>query len=136
MNSKLQKNLELLTGNSGEHHLEVLFEWLIKVEGAFDAPLMEVLEHSTFKILQAESVYVLLIRYPRITHKCMLYRIKPIEGPNGKLYLEDFAAFCNGKYQTVRNCKKYISSNICMSYEHACTQRLLNGMTTNCTVIS
>lgn len=167
INSKLQKNIEYLTGNSNEYHLDILFEWLaselsqiiytinlakmgvlntaildfdevnqiIKTEKNFDAPLMEILEHATFKILQMGSIYVILIRYPIIEQKCMLYNIKPIEREMGKLQLEEFTTYCNYQYVTVRNCKKYVNTNICRYYEHTCTQELLNGIKTNCTLI-
>lgn len=108
---------------------------IIKEERNFSAPLMEVLGHSTFKILEVDLVYVLLIRYPRIEQKCMLYDIRPLEKEIGKLKLERFATYCNGKYLTVRNCKKYVAINICRHYEHTCTQELLNGIKTKCTMV-
>lgn len=36
--------------------------------------LMEILEHSTFKILRIKSVYVLMIKYPLLEKKCMLLK--------------------------------------------------------------
>lgn len=108
---------------------------IIKIEQKFDAPLMELLEHSTFKIMQIKSVYILLIKYPIIKEKCMLYNVKPIETENGKLQLESFATQCNGTYNTVHQCKKYINTNLCKYHEHTCTEELLNGFKTNCTII-
>lgn len=61
---------------------------IIKKEKGYDAPLMEILEHAIFKILQVNSVYVMLIRYPKIDKKCMLYKIRPVELESGKLKLE------------------------------------------------
>lgn len=108
---------------------------IIKVEKNFDAPLMEILEHATFKVIQVKSLYLLLIKYPVIERKCMLYSIRAIALEEGKLNLEPFATQCDGKYVTVRECKKYVSTNICKYYEHTCTQDLLNGLRTNCTMI-
>lgn len=48
---------------------------VMKKDGAQGAPLLEILEHSTLKILEIRSVYVLLIRYPKTEQKCMLYAI-------------------------------------------------------------
>lgn len=42
---------------------------IIKEEKKFDAPLLEILEQSEFKILQINSIYVLLIKYPKIEEK-------------------------------------------------------------------
>lgn len=100
-----------------------------------DAPLMEILEHSEFKILQIKSVYVLLVKYPKIKEKCKLFNIRPVELEGGKLDLENFVAQCNTNFITVKNCKKYISTNICSYFEHTCTQELLNGRKANCTMI-
>lgn len=108
---------------------------IIKTERSFGAPLIEILEHSTFKFLQMNSVYVLLIRYPRIERKCMLYRVKPIEKRMGKLKLEEFAAYCDREYLTVRDCRKYINTNICRYFEHTCTQKLLNGINAKCSMV-
>lgn len=108
---------------------------IVKKEKKFEAPLMEILEHATFKILQVNSIYVMLIRYPVIEQKCMLYRIKPIELNMGKLELEEYAMHCDQGYQTVCNCKKFVTTNICEYKEHTCTSDLLNGIKTNCTVI-
>lgn len=108
---------------------------MAKSEKNFGAPLTEVLGHSTFKILRADSVYVLLIRYPKIEQKCMLYSVKPIEKEMGKLELEEFAAYCNEKYSDVRDCRKYVSANICRQSKHTCTQELLNKIGTKCSVV-
>lgn len=167
INTKLQRNLEFITGNSVEHHLELLFEWLlselteiihtinlakmgilntavlnveeinqiIKAEGKFDAPLMEILEGSTFKIIQAGSIYVLLLRYPKIESKCVLFAVRPIGTDQGKLELANEVAHCNGRYHSIRECKKGIGISICRNSSHSCTERLLNGEHANCSLI-
>lgn len=68
---------------------------VLKVEKRRDAPLLEILEHSTFKILMVKSVYVILIRFPKLEQKCMLYTVRPIANKKGKLHLEKFVAYCN-----------------------------------------
>lgn len=108
---------------------------IIKSEKIADTPLMEVLEHSTFKIIQAKSIYVLLLKYPKIEQKCMFYQVRSIEKDFGKLQLEKFVSHCNDKFEAVKDCKKYVSSNICKYQAHSCTEELLNGRYTNCTVI-
>lgn len=108
---------------------------IIKEEANFDVPLMEILEHATFKILQTGSIYVLLIKYPKIKEKCMLYSIRPVELEVGKLQLENDAMFCNSTYISVQQCKKYVNTNICRYQGHSCTEQLLNGFKANCTVI-
>lgn len=108
---------------------------IIKDEAKFDAPLMEILEQATFKILQVDSVYIMLIKYPIIDKKCMLYNVKPIELEMGKLKLEEFVVNCEKQYITVRDCKKYITTNICKYSEHTCTEKLLNGIKANCTIV-
>lgn len=108
---------------------------ILKKEISYDAPLMELLEYSTVKIMQINSSYVVMIKYPKIAKKCMLYAVKPIELRHGKLGLEDFAANCNNTYMTVKNCKKYVATNICQMHTHTCTEELLNGINTNCTMV-
>ena len=65
----------------------------------------------------------------------MLDNVKPIELQMGKLQLEEFTAHCDRQYVTVRDCKKYVNTNICKYYEHTCTQELLNGNKANCTMV-
>lgn len=89
--------------NTAALNLDEIHE-IIKAKKKFDAPLMEILEHSSFKIIQAKSIYVLLMKYPKIEQKCKLHKVKSIEKDEGKLCLEEFAAFCDGKYLTVKNC--------------------------------
>lgn len=108
---------------------------IINKENRSDAPLMEILEHSIFKILEVNSVYVLLIKYPVVEEKCMLYSIRPVELESGKLQLEESAAFCTDNFITVRECKKYITTNLCKYFEHTCTQELINGNKTQCTIV-
>lgn len=108
---------------------------LTRTERNYSAPLMEVLGHSTLKILQVDSVYVLLIRYPRIEQKCMLYSVKSIERKMGKLKLEGNAAYCDNEYLVVRNCGRYVNANICSYSKHTCTQELLNGQNTKCLAV-
>lgn len=167
INTKMQKNLDYITG-SNEYHVETLFTWLIKeleqiiqtinlakigilntailnldeihqilkVEKQFDAPLMEILEHATFKIIQIDKIYVLLMKYPEIKQKCTLFQIRPVGVEEGILLLERYTTNCMGKYNTVKkNCKKYINTNICDYNKHTCTEDLLNGLRANCTKI-
>lgn len=108
---------------------------IIKNEMKTKAPLMEILEHSSFKIFSMDNVYIILIKYPIIDQKCMLYCVKPNELSEGKLQLQKYAVKCKGHYTTVRNCKRYIDTNICEYEEHTCTQELLNGFKTNCNMI-
>lgn len=108
---------------------------IIKKEVSFDAPLMELLEHATVKVVQINATYVVMIKYPKITQKCMIYAIRSIETEFGKLELEKSAANCNETYITVKDCRKYVGSNICKTQAHTCTEELINGINTNCTMI-
>lgn len=108
---------------------------IIKTEHTTDIPLMEILEHATFKIAQVDMIYIILIKYPKINNKCALYNIRPVEKDEGILQLEKNTMYCDARYISVRECKKYISATICRTFHHTCTQDLLNGLKTNCTQI-
>lgn len=108
---------------------------IIKKENKTDVPLMEILEHATFKIAQVEMLFLVLIRYPKLEKKCGTYEVRPVEGQSGILQLERSVMFCDVRFMSVRKCKKYISANICKKYDHTCTDSLLNGIHTNCTLI-
>lgn len=98
-------------------------------------PLIEILEHATFSILESNSIYVLLIKYPRVQFGGKLYAIRAVANRTGKLELEKFAVENDRKYHTVSACKRFINANVCSYREHTCTEELLNGMVTNCNLI-
>lgn len=63
------------------------------------------------------------------------FKVRPIEKKNGKIQLEEFVVFCDEKFQTVANCKKYVDAYVCIYRDHLCTENLLNNIPANCTMI-
>lgn len=50
-------------------------------------PLIEILEHAIFSILESNSIYVLMIKYPRVKFGGKLYEVRAVSNGNGKLEL-------------------------------------------------
>lgn len=96
----------------------------------------DLMNASTFRILQNNGIIVIYIKYPFIKAGCKLFKCRAISHTDGKLQIDNKIAGCNETYGNLKNCKLELSNIFCEAdITESCLSRLLNREDSNCTKI-
>lgn len=93
----------------------------------------DLLDASTFKIVQKDFLIFIYIKYPLIHDKCDLYESKSIAQSDGKLEIPKQIIKCNTTYVNVKECKIELSNIYCkITEKENCLVNILNKKHAEC----
>lgn len=97
--------------------------------------ISDLIDTSTFKILQNNELIIILVKYPIIKQKCNYFKTLAISGNDGKLILPNNIVKCT-YFLNTEKCKLELNNYYCkISHKSNCLTNILNNIKTNCSKI-
>lgn len=98
--------------------------------------LTDILDASSFKVVQTQDCVIVYIKYPIINKLCKLYDVRPINNNNTELKIEHEIVKCQNYFTNVKNCKQEIHNTYCKKAdEETCLSKILNSKEAKCQII-
>lgn len=100
-------------------------------------PIINVLEYSDIYIARTDELFITIYKYPVINRICKLFKFTSLNIGHGKISTDKNIALCDKEYIRIKNCKNYLSKNICMinNEQDNCIKPVLENRKAQCKII-
>ena len=100
-------------------------------------PIINVLEYSNVYVARTNELFITIYNYPVINKFCKLFKFTPLNIGHGKISTDENIALCDKEYTRIKNCKNYLSKNICMmnNGHDNCIKPILENRKAECKII-